>query len=393
MTLGPGGGTLNYNTAGGLSIVNSTSIISGAGGLTKTGVGTVAVAAPCTYAGPTHVVAGTLRVRTSNNRFPTSTALTVDAGAIFDVDNLSQTVGSLAGEGTVDTGSGTFTSGGDNSSTTFSGQILETGATGGKVTKQGAGTLTLSSPTGNLYTGLTTVSNGTLLVTNTSGSGTGSGPVTVASAGTIGGTGIIAGAITNNGTISPGESVGTLTTGGNVTNGANSHWAIEIDGTSADLLAVGGDLDLSAVDFLDVTGSGTGPWVIATYVGNLTGTFDNVTTGYAVDYSTTGQIILNTAGAGLPGDFNSDGKVDAGDYVTWRKAFDGSPGAPNNALANDNGLGTPITTAHYNLWRANFGNPPGAGSGSQLSGAAVPEPGVMGLVVVGLMSLAFRRRV
>jgi hypothetical protein len=82
------------------------------------------------------------------------------------------------------------------------------------------------------------------------------------------------------------------------------------------------------------------------------------------------------------GDFNSDGKVDAGDYDTWRKAFDGSPTAPNTALANDGGLGTPITTAHYNLWRANFGNPPGAGSGDLLS-ASIPEPSSMLLLVFG----------
>jgi hypothetical protein len=70
--------------------------------------------------------------------------------------------------------------------------------------------------------------------------------------------------------------------------------------------------------------------------------------------------------AGLLGDFNSDGKVDAGDYDTWRKNNN-----TNNALANDNGLGTPIGSAHYDLWRASFGKPPGSGS---LVGASVPEP-------------------
>ncbi len=387
MTLGAGGGTLNYNTAGGLSIVNPTSVISGTGGLTKTGVGTVTIAAACTYAGPTHVVGGTLRVRTNNNRYPTTTALTVDAGATFDVDNLSQTVGSLAGAGTVDTGTGTFISGGDNTSTTFSGQILETGGVGGKMTKQGTGTLTLTGS--NLYTGLTTISAGTLLANNTSGSGTGTGAVTVAAAGKLGGTGTVAGAITNNGTITPGDGVvvGTLTASSNVTNGANSHWAIELSGTSSDQLAVGGNLDLSAADFLDITGSGTGPWTIATYTGSLTGTFDTVTSGYSVDYSTAGQIILNAGAAGLPGDFNSDGKVDAGDYATWRKN-DGT----NNALANDNGLGTPVGPAHYTLWRANFGKPPGAGSGGGLGGAGtVPEPAAVGLLLVGLAIATIRR--
>jgi hypothetical protein len=73
--------------------------------------------------------------------------------------------------------------------------------------------------------------------------------------------------------------------------------------------------------------------------------------------------------AGLLGDFNSDGKVDAGDYDTWRKNNNTS-----NALANDNGLGTPIGTAHYSLWRAHFGAPPGNGS---LNGASVPEPSAL----------------
>ena len=88
---------------------------------------------------------------------------------------------------------------------------------------------------------------------------------------------------------------------------------------------------------------------------------------------------------GFLGDFNSDGKVDAGDYVTWRKN-DGT----NNSLANDNGLGIPVGAAHYSLWRANFGNPPGAGS--SLSGAQVPEPTTFGLVVVGLLCLVSTHR-
>jgi hypothetical protein len=78
-----------------------------------------------------------------------------------------------------------------------------------------------------------------------------------------------------------------------ITMNAGSHLAIEISGTSADKLVVGGNFDLSAAEYLDVTGSGTGPWVFATYRGTLSGTFDNVTSGYSVDYSTPGQLILN----------------------------------------------------------------------------------------------------
>jgi hypothetical protein len=77
------------------------------------------------------------------------------------------------------------------------------------------------------------------------------------------------------------------------------------------------------------------------------------------------------------GDFNSDGKVNAADYVTWRKNLNSG-----TALPNDNGLGTPIGSGHYDLWRSHFGNPPGAGS--SLGGAAVPEPSSLMLLVFGI---------
>jgi hypothetical protein len=64
----------------------------------------------------------------------------------------------------------------------------------------------------------------------------------------------------------------------------------------------------------------------------------------------------------LDGDFNNDGKVDAADYVVWRKT-DGTP-------------------TGYNLWRANFGAMAGAGSG--LTDSSVPEPGACILVLVAL---------
>ncbi len=173
--------------------------------------------------------------------------------------------------------------------------------------------------------------------------------------------------------------MGTLTTSSDVINAAGSDWAIELSGTSADTLVVGGNLNLSATDSLDVTGSGTGPWLIATYAGTLTGAFDNITSGYTVDYSTSGQIKLT---AGLSGDYNGNGTVDAGDYVLWRKTplvYNGDPG--------------------YTIWRSNFGKPPGAGSGGDLDGtAAVPEPGALSLVFFALSSILitsngiFRRR-
>ena len=65
----------------------------------------------------------------------------------------------------------------------------------------------------------------------------------------------------------------------------------------------------------------------------------------------------------LTGDYNSNGKVDAADYVVWRKALNTTTVLPNDPT------GGTIGTTQYNTWRANFGNGSGAGSG-----AAVPEP-------------------
>lgn len=87
---------------------------------------------------------------------------------------------------------------------------------------------------------------------------------------------------------------------------------------------------------------------------------------------------------GLAGDFNNDGKVNAADYTTWRDKLGSS-----TALPNDNGLGTPVGSAHYDLWKSNF--QPGAGSGA-LGAAAVPEPAALATCLVGVIGLLSLRR-
>jgi hypothetical protein len=86
---------------------------------------------------------------------------------------------------------------------------------------------------------------------------------------------------------------------------------------------------------------------------------------------------------GLAGDFNEDDKVDAADYVKWRK--DGA-----NPLPNDEGAAT--AAARFALWKANFGEMamPGGGSGRV---GAVPEPGCLALALIALLcGAAIRRR-
>ena len=106
------------------------------------------------------------------------------------------TIGSLEGDGLVFLGARNLTVGSNDLTTTFSGVIQDGGAgggTGGSLTKLGRGYLTLASA--NTYTGGTIVSDGKLTVNNTTGSGTGTGPVQDPG-GNLTGNGIIAGAVT-----------------------------------------------------------------------------------------------------------------------------------------------------------------------------------------------------
>ena len=121
-----------------------------------------------TYSGATIIGDGTTGgaaalLGRQSNAFSANSAVTVTAHSFLDVGNVSQTIGSLAGAGTVNAsgtlGTGTLVTGGDNSSTTFSGVLSNGGATLA-LTKTGTGTMTLSGS--NTYTGATAVNGGTL---------------------------------------------------------------------------------------------------------------------------------------------------------------------------------------------------------------------------------------
>lgn len=147
----------------------------------------------------------------------------------------------------------------------------------GTLVKTGPGTMELTAP--NLYQGGTTISGGTLLVNNTSGSGTGTGGVTVQSGGTLAGNGIITGAITvqPGGTLSPGYGVGTLTVGSLTLSGNTLMEINKSLSASNDLVAASGFVFYGGT----LTVTNVGPdisagdrFVLFNPVGN--GNFDNV---------------------------------------------------------------------------------------------------------------------
>jgi autotransporter-associated beta strand protein len=212
------GGTLDLNshadTIGSLTF-NSGTLTSTGGTQTLTLSGSTAT---------TLQMQGAATIPTSVNIAFSSTT-TSGVGMTFDATNNGTATinGNINLNSTATTGiTRTFTinDGTAATDTSITGVISNTTATG--LTKAGAGTLALSGA--NLYTGTTTVSAGTLLVNNITGSGTGTGAVVVNNSGTVlGGTGTISGTVNVNagaiinpgpqGTAGTAASVGTLTTG------------------------------------------------------------------------------------------------------------------------------------------------------------------------------------
>jgi fibronectin-binding autotransporter adhesin len=142
---------------GGQSVALATPLTSSGGSLTKLGEGTLTLTAANTYTGGTIVAAGTLTSPDSTT-LPSGSAVTVELGATLNFPSTGGTrnIASLAGAGSVTTVDGTLSVGGSGASSTFSGVI----SGGTALTKVGPGTLTLSGT--NTYTGLTTISNGTI---------------------------------------------------------------------------------------------------------------------------------------------------------------------------------------------------------------------------------------
>ena len=141
---------------------------------------------------------GSLLVTGATPSLPSTSAVIMSSDTTFDMTDATATIGSLSDAVVGSTtghqvllGSGSLTTGTDNTDTVFSGAIH---GTGGSLTKVGTGQFTLAGTSD--YTGPTTVNNGTLRVT---GSLTGAGAVTVgdqaAGHATLSGTGSIAGSV------------------------------------------------------------------------------------------------------------------------------------------------------------------------------------------------------
>ncbi|RNF53082.1 DUF4347 domain-containing protein, partial [Marinomonas hwangdonensis] len=349
-TLTTGGNNINTEFSG---------IIYGAGGITKVGSGIFTLSGENTYTGATAVSAGNL-VASGGSAIADTSALTVSSGATFELDNFdSETVGSIAGTGSIVANGGTLTVGGNNTSTTFSG-VMSEGSEAVALIKLGSGTLTLSGS--NSYTGATTVSAGTLSVT-----GTLNGPnaaITTVNAGTLEGSGSINSAVlVNSGaTLSAGitGSAGTLTINGDLSFDEGVMESLIVDESHYDKVVVNGTVTLSNNSSLSLSGDYVVPaaaeaqsFELLSNDGSdaITGRFSSLTEGAAktfnsVDLATsyvgstgndfllTGTAIASVTGVSATTD---DGHYKVGDTIAITVAF-------SKAVTVDTTNGTPQLT-------------------------------------------------
>lgn len=262
--------------------------LTGTGGLTKVGNGSLNLTNANTFSGDTRIEGGMI-VLVHANALQNSTLDTGDVGiqsANFTLaEGTTYNIGGLKGNANLDLALSNLSVGSNNQSTTFSG-VLQ-GAFNNNLTKVGAGALTLAG--NNTYLGTTTVSAGRLVL-----GGTNLSTITVAAGANLGGEG---------------------STQGSVTFAGTTH-NIEIDAaTSAALGATGGgSLTVTALNVggftINVVGSPTGasPVKVLTYgTGGFIGGVNRFTLG------------THTASARGAGSFSDNGidaiVIDLG-YVT-----------------------------------------------------------------------------
>jgi autotransporter-associated beta strand protein len=366
-------------------------IITGSGAnLIKAGTGTFTVNGASTYTGETKVEGGTLVIAGMvplTGTSPIGTGTGTGAGTVKVGDptgaiaaqllmsggntfsrNVEVVAGSggLAGVGGTGAGTNVYSSGvtlntnaflvaGTGGRTRFDGVITGSGG----VTTRGGGVIELTQ--NNTYTGGTIVSNATLVANNTSGWATGDGLTRVVNSGVLAGSGFISNSVIEaGGRVSPGSAITASTLTLDTTEWQEDgryEWTL-LDGSLQTDLGAGINWDFISASNLTLTATASNPFVID---------INNIWTN-AINFSITSSVTNTFLIAST-----TNGVFDASVFSV-------------SYLTATNGWGWAVTTSldGNNLY-LNYG----FGLGSLL----VPEPHVVGLLMVGgIITAAFRKR-
>ncbi len=314
---------LVLNRSAGTLILNQ--VISGTGVLRTQGAGVYELNGVNTYTGATQLNGGTAVLGNAAS-FGATSGLSFGGGALRhgtgntnDITTLPVTIN--AGGATIDTNA---------NNVTYANAMNGAGG----LTKIGDGVLTLAGANG--YAGTTTVNAGRVNVT-----GSLAGGASVGNGGTLGGSGTIAGTTTVNtsGIFSPGNSVGTLTTGSLSLNaGSILNYEFSTSPAANDLTVVtnsgglsinGGGLNLLVADTVNPFGI-AGTYNIFQYSGAIGGTgvsslsVLNQLPGFAYSFDTSGGFVrVIVTSLGTIGTWTLDGNGSWGTSGNW------SGGIPN----------------------------------------------------------------
>jgi autotransporter-associated beta strand protein len=343
--------TINLNTSPGSGIVTfapeatrtitNNALWAGPGGMTVAGPGTVVIGAANTYSGATTVSGGTLQLNVSQSASVIS-SLVVNSGTLaLSSPQTSAPLGPALKSGStllmnnnaqIVDATLALPSGAKLDFNAGNTQLFTNNVSGAGNVVSTLGANGIEIITGNLsHTGTTIISNGivavggtlnnssAVIVTNTgslAGNGSIGAPITVASANGPSAAHLRIG-------ISPLNIPDTLTVN-NLTLGTGSELDVKLGATTTvgggvnDLLVVQGNLTINpnaVVNVLPMQGLAAGTYTIVTYAGTLTGQFAAAVGGltrygFALDYSTPGQIKLNVTGSNA-------NLVWAGTNTTW----------------------------------------------------------------------------
>jgi len=329
----------------------------GSASFCKTDTATWTISSTGNTWGKTAISSGILKLGVSN-AFPSATVVTMGQtgayNAMWDLNGYSQTitglteVSGITGTYCIVTNSGSAATLTINNSSDYTYDSLISGPI--SLTKSGSGTQTLAKA--NTYTGTTTINGGTLFVTNVSGSGTGTGAVSVGNGGTFGGTGEATGAVTVNSgaTLSPGTTgPGQLQIKGNLLMNSGSTYHVVLDGFSSGQYSQvfdTGTINLGSATLSLTLGFAPTPGQTFTIIDNdgadaVTGTFNGLAQGTTISvmYSSTSYYFTVSYVGGTGNDIVLTSVAITGKHWT------GTAGNGNwNTASNWSGSVVPSTT-------------------------------------------------